>query len=851
MAAIRCINALNRAAGRELTDAELETVFAKINATARDIAAGRDVAGIKAKELKSTGDVIRMAAEVQAKEIKAEAARKVRNANAQVITIARRMSEAQQMEKAGLRPLDAVRRLVANDADGRSDQFSLEARAMGVETQIKRGLTDAWDALGDRFFGLFTDRAAVRDLVSEIRGKDSGNPIAKKGAEAWRKMAENTRQWFNDRGGNIGRLDDWGMPQHHSQERVAAAGRDAWVNDVLPLLLRDRYAELDGTPMTEPQIRAFLGKAWDSIATNGANKIEPGQFKGGGGRANRHAEERQVHFKDADSVMAYWERYGDKTVPEILMGHVGKMAKDIAFIEHFGPNPDATYRMLRDEAFKRQAEAAPTKLDKTTAELSKLDRLYDYASGNVQPVASRAVAAAFKTVASLNVAGKLGSAFWASLFGDKVMFEAMGHVNNLPAFQRWRNEMRLLNPASATERRVLRRQGLMLDYMSNAMNRFGEELGTSAFAGKIASTVMRVSGMGAVNEWRRGAWALTAMDTLGHLTQHKDWGKIGPDDARLLHSYGITESDWKVWKLAKPEDLGHGNATGLTPDAIGRITDDQLKAANLIGQAEGPEAAAAVRRDAQVKLLGALTSESHLAVIEPGWSDRAKMYGGLQRGNLRDELTRSFWQFKAFPFAQFERMVDIGMSRPTTGGKAAFLTMIPVMSTIAGAMMLQVQDMLTGKDPRPMNDWKFWAAAAIKGGSLGIYGDFIYSQSGTTRYGTGPLEVLAGPTIGSAADIVAFAIQAGNAVGSDKDTHFAPRALNIAKGFIPGQNLWYTKAATDHMIFQNLQEVLNPGYLSHMRERTAREFGQQYWWEPGEAAPARPPNLEKALETPP
>lgn len=46
-----------------------------------------------------------------------------------------------------------------------------------------------------------------------------------------------------------------------------------------------------------------------------------------------------------------------------------------------------------------------------------------------------------------------------------------------------------------------------------------------------------------------------------------------------------------------------------------------------------------------------------------------------------------------------------------------------------------------------MTDWKFWPAAFLQGGALGIYGDFMYGAS-NTRYGSGPVEVLAGPTIG-------------------------------------------------------------------------------------------------------
>ena len=169
------------------------------------------------------------------------------------------------------------------------------------------------------------------------------------------------------------------------------------------------------------------------------------------------------------------------------------------------------------------------------------------------------------------------------------------------------------------------------------------------------------------------------------------------------------------------------------------------------------------------------------------------------------------------------------------------------MQTMAGAMMLQTQSLLSGEDPRPMDELKFWLAAAVKGGSFGIYGDFLYSQSATTRYGSGPLEVLAGPTIGSAATAVTALVQAGNAAAEGKDTHLAAKLLNLGKGYIPANNLWYTRAATDHIIFQNAQEQLSPGYLAHMRANSIKQFGQDWWWAPGEFAPERAPDMGSAL----
>lgn len=842
MPAFNCVARLNEAAGRTLSDSEVSAIFERVHKAALDIKAGRTKpqpgrAGIEG--------VIDAAAQEAAVKMAQEAARHERNAGLQVVKTAQRMDDLAQIKAAGLGDLDALSRMIANRADGRANVFSLENRYLGIAADMKRRIQDTWLALGNDFMGFLQDPEKVKLLVREMRGEHTGDAMAKKGAEAWLAMTSEFKDRFNESGGKIGTLENWGMPQHHSQELVARAGKQTWIDAVLPALDRSKYVNDAGVPMTDAQVRDFLGHAWDTIATGGYANIEPGKFQGTGARANRNAEERQIHFKSADAYLNYWAHFGERTFPDILMGHVEAMARDTAFIEHFGPNPDATYRMLRDTALRDASIASPTKLQKIKGQVLGVDALYDVASGRTQPVANRTVAKVFDTIRDLNVAGKLGQAVWASVFGDKVMLETMNHLNNLPLMQSWRNEMRILNPANAADRRILQRQGLMLDYARNAMARWGDNYGSSAWSGKLANAVMRISGMNAINEWRRGSFGLTMMSALGHEVSTKDFRQMKGVDGHLLKSYGIDEGTWKVWKLAQLEDYGHGNTTMLTPDAIARIPDAALKKANIIAQADTGAEAKTVRQQAITRLLGAVTSESHLAIVEPGWRERAQIMSKNPRGTLQGELARAFWQFKTFPLAQFERMWDVSMSRPTTGGKVGTLSAIMAMQILAGAMIVETRDMLSGKDPRPM-DWKFGLQAFLQGGALGIYGDFIYGFN-ETRYGTGPLEVAAGPTIGPALDLMTSTMTAAKNASEGKDTQLAAKYLNIAKGFIPGNNLWYTKAATDHLIFQNIQEQLSPGYLAHVRNYAMKNYGQQYWWQPGEAAPERAPDLTAAF----
>jgi hypothetical protein len=40
--------------------------------------------------------------------------------------------------------------------------------------------------------------------------------------------------------------------------------------------------------------------------------------------------------------------------------------------------------------------------------------------------------------------------------------------------------------------------------------------------------------------------------------------------------------------------------------------------------------------------------------------------------------------------------------------------------------------------------------------------------------------------------------------------------------------------------------MLSPGYLATIRQKTMKEYGQEWYWRPGEMAPERGPDLERA-----
>jgi uncharacterized protein (DUF2267 family) len=595
-----CIQAVSAALGRDLNQTEMRDIEQRITNGARALARDNPQAWLSM----SKAERLTKAGERAAQELIGEAKLKAERAALQIAALSRYAAYKADAVARGVDGLDALDRKIAFHADGKTDGLSIERIARGVQADLMRQLIPVMEASNPKWFGLLENRAGIEAITKEIMGEDSGNPVAKAGAKIWKDVATAARQRFNRAGGDIGQLDDWGMPHHHSQVRVARAGQDAWrksqagldkfkaklfdkpppkdlarntwVSDILPMLKREKYVNEDGTRMTDAQLTDFLREAWLTIATGGANKVKPGLFKGGGARANRGSASRQIHFKDAKSFIDYQMKYGEKTLFEALTGHIDGISKDIAMVEEFGPNPDHTYRMLRDEAVRDSKEADPAMSGKVSKRAIRSENLYNVVAGKTQPIASQRLAESFDTLRNWLTASRLGGAVISSLT-DEGTLHLTARVNNLPAMRVLANELAALNPANKTEERMAMRAGLALNTFISSLNRFGQDGLGSSFSKKLGNTTLRASGLNAITEARRRAYGVTAMGALGSVArEHATIGKLDPKDAKILKSKGVSDEDFAIWKKAQLEDWGSGNDTMLTPDAIYRIDDAAL-----------------------------------------------------------------------------------------------------------------------------------------------------------------------------------------------------------------------------------------------------------------------------------
>ncbi|HAS8352670.1 TPA: hypothetical protein I7721_16390 [Vibrio vulnificus] len=817
-----CIQAVQNASKRVLTAAEIQNIENRIIRNMKNLARNDP----SSWRLLSESERLQRAGQMAAEELLREASLKKQRV---AMTIAARQRLEDHINSFAGSKLDALNRTIAFSADGKSNFMSVETRAKATFNYALSQLQEAFEAVDPRFFKLFEDKKGVRDLVYEIMGESTGNIKAKKGAEAWRKITQLIRNRFNDAGGDIGFLESWGLPQLHSRERVAKVTIDKWVSDVIGKLDRNKYIKEDGSLMSDSEISDFLRAAYETIATGGLNKIAEKPIGVSGMRANRGNASRQIHFKNAESYLEYQQLYGEKSLWDTMVGHLDSISKDVALIEIYGPNPDHVFSSLLNEVVSFDAKNNPSKSLLVGIKLNSTKNLYNFIAGKTEPVANPRIARYADNLRNLLISSRLGSALLSS-FSDLGTMYLTARVNNLPSAQLLKNQLAALNPTNKEELRLARRAGLSMETLLGSINRWATDNMGPSFARWSANAVMRASGLSAWSDAHKRAFGVTMMGSIGSLTKHHESIRgIDSNDFSILKSKGITDTDWTIWRLADQEDWGNGNDTMLTPESIMHIPNERLH------QFGNPER---VKFEAARKLLGVVTEEVDMAVISPGARERMITGAGKQRGTIGGELYRSVFLFKSFPISVVMRHWARAAGMKSSGGRAAYLAAFLASTTVLGALSQQINDMVSGRNPRSMTDenWhKFWLNALLKGGGLGLYGDFLLSDH--TKYGAGALASLLGPAAGVVDDAIKI-IQGVplNAVeGKPKQT--GGDLIKFGKGLIPGQNLWYTKAALDHMFFNQLQEYFSPGYLRRMEKRSKKEFNQTYWWRPQDMTP--------------
>lgn len=713
--------------------------------------------------------------------------------------------------------------LLVRDMRGKATYANVEARKENVMGQLFRRFEAGLTAYRSKAAGLVQDTLGLRNLVKEAFGEATNDAMAKSAAKGWKDATEYAADRFIGAGGDLVKKEDWRLPQISDSKRMKESGREAWTEHMMQAAERGDLQILDyetGAPMSGLKLTDLLHQAFDNIAS----ELPPPPGKGGS--YGRHNERRVFQWQNADAWLAYNDRFGagQGGIYDVLVGHLEGMARDIALTEVLGPKHGATIRAVQELAYKAEGEANIGVLGhlnpvRGVESAAAIGRTYDALSGRLGKAQSEFWAGLFGGVRSWQTAARLGSALVSSIPADSITAAWAAAANGMPVTRFIGSVVKQM--AKEDDRQLALRMGIVSHAVMDAalgVRRFNDETVGPKIMERMASFITRVQGMSAWTNGIKNAWTLEMMGHIGD-NAARPLADVSKPLQRMLKRYGISAAEWDVIRAAP---LVEANGA--------RFFDP----ANVSDRALGE------------KLMEAIIQERAFAVLEPDARVRQLTSGGLPRGTFWGEVARSFWLFKSFSVT----MATTHLARTfidATPGKIAGFAAMSTLLTVAGAMSIQARQLLTGKDPRRMDDPKFWGAAYMQAGGAGIFGDFL--AAGLDRNMKGLAITMAGPVFGLADDVARLAVPNYRAIMDGKPSHYGAEVARFIRGNLPGSNLWYSRLVTDRAVMDNIQALIDPGYrdsFSRMEERARKDYGQRFFWRPGRA-PDRAPDLGAAL----
>lgn len=746
----------------------------------------------------------------------------------------------------------------ANGAGFESVRYARDAYRRQLVGMISELLRDH----GANIAGEVRNRAQLMDVVRELHGQASGNAVAKRIADAVRAAQTRARTLFNAHGGDIGELADFGLPHSHEIGKIRAAGFDGWRAQVYGRLAWERiedmatgkpFASRAGALPSDPAAaERFLRDVYHGLTSRGWDERQPSM---GGPRgkslANQRAEHRVMHFRDADAWAAYNDKFGATDPFRAIVSHLEGMARDIALMRVLGPNPQAGLEhaiQVGQRQLAKDFEGRRTAAKTDAAKLHQVAKAQRRAENrlNRRVVHARAMlgsvtgannvpadgfwGAFFAGTRQVLTAAQLGSAILSSptdLWTMRMAAQSVG-MNGRGV---WKRHAELLT--SAATRETAAQMGYVADTLADAGSaaaRYMGEVWSPEITSRITNAVLRASGLSFWTDCARQAWQ---MEFSGFLAAqaHLDFASLPKPLRELFARRGIDAADWD--KLRDPASLftAPGGSKFLSPLIFAQTS--RLPRS----EAEG----------LSVRLGAIIEQEMEFAVPSVTLEGRTAWLGDAKPGTFAGELLRSGLMYKSFGLSVTLNVIRRAMAQRDITSRAMFVASMIAGLTVFGAVSVQLKDLAKGRDPRPMTDPTFWGQALMQGGGFGIFGDFLASE--TSRAGGGLAETLTGPVVGLGADLTRAVMSNASRVAEGKDPLIGRDLVNLGRRYTPGTSLWQIRLAMDRLVWDQLQWLLDPearGAWARAEKNRAQIGRNGSWWEPGETAPERVPDLSNA-----
>ena len=748
----------------------------------------------------------------------------------------------QNSEKGHVR--DGMLKLLVGDVWGRQRDTTVEGRRNGI---LRLDNAELFQAL-DKYMGFFGFKVNEENMLNIVREFDAAgstkDTAAQRLVKDWTDWSEKNRNRKNDLGADINKLRDWRLPQMWDPRETKQFGltgrekaelllpgvsqgrkdallkkaRTMWLDEAMKRVDPSRYVYQD-KPLEEDELRSVLSSTFATITTRGLSKSP--LIGRGGSLAEQLGAHRELHFKSAMDWYEFNKLAGQSDILGIMQRSVIANSRDMALLEVFGPNPQAGFEAVLQEAMHLDAKRGniPFK-DK----VDKAQMYFNEITGDTNiPINERGelVANVMQGMRHWMVAAKMGSVLLSQL-NDLASYTTIVRARGLGFFKSIDFAVKELTGTGKGGRDDAMQLYVASQSMINDVSqRLGDAVKGVDLTSRMANATIRLGGMQWWTDAMHGAFEKLVSFRLAQAAE-KGLESMNPLFQNMIKKYGIGPTEWEIIQSAPKAEISGQKM--ISPVAVKMLGDDPIY------------------RETAIKLSALMHEEARIAVVDPGVREQAFWKSKNPPGSFWGETARTMGLFKMFSTSLMTKVLPaIWAVEGSASFRAGLITQFAASMIIMGGGSYQLKQLAFGRNPRDIETTDFWIAAAAQSGGLGIMSDFLFADY--NRFGGSFGSSVVGPVGGLVEDALKLTVGNMRQAAQGEDTHMAAETIQFVKNYTPLMNLWYTRAALDHLLFFTIQDAANPGYLRRMRSRVEKENNQTFYWDPQDKMPQEAPDL--------
>ncbi len=741
----------------------------------------------------------------------------------------------------------------------------------GIAERTQDMFTDLQANKIDKYAADISDDRNQRLAFAALQaGKDaqSFGPNAVKLATILKKHTDAMEAAKRAEGIPLGHQEDWAGPQMHDPWALARAGdnafgsnasREAWIKDIQNEFPLNWEKSFRGEFLA--QSKAEQAKRLGEIHTQFVQgrhmqygAVEPGKS-------------RELFFDSPETAFKYHQKYGgNRTLMEDIYHHLSYGARDVAIARQWGPGDlTSTVGQFLDARQKEIVEGGNGKAAADFENVRKkiVNNWIPSMTGQLGAPEHgwvQYVQAFRKAIDTISIFGSAPVLIGDIPLNTRLMQQGGGRAMQGYLASTAKTMDRFIGMSKEEKFRLAARVGILLNDAQKPLTHASMEWEGFGKINKAAQYANQYIGHSPWTDRLRlnvaASWAEDHWQDRG-----RTFSELLPGQQQLFKQFGIGEKEWAIIRKQDATQLTD-KISGFSPLGVRQMDLQSFK--TLAGNGASDASLRSARTAVADKYRNLIGEMAERGTSAPSESMKAITTQGQRAGTAIGQLTRSFNELKNFTYNLMRNHLgqmiygdsnpdNVGWGRAmmafakgeggVAGARVKFVKFI-ANSVTFGVLINQIEDVRDGKTPEIMNPEGHIGDILARGflrQSFGLYSDFVLAQA---QHPDEPLinnvmRMASGPSLEKVGDIgtVITRVLAHNeehATGAMDDDQFwkawggdMNQAVRTGYGMIPGNNLVWTKWATDRYLYDGIQDWINPGYKERLQARMAKR-GQTY-----------------------